>query len=263
MKVVILAGGLGSRLSEETNLKPKPMVEIGGKPILWHIMKIYSQHGFNDFLICLGYKGYMIKEYFANYFLHQSNVTFDLSANSMEILDNSTEPWKVTLIDTGANSQTGARIKKVKKYLNGETFFLTYGDGLSNIDITDQLAFHKNHGRAMTVTAIQPDGRYGALEIDEQGEVKSFLEKPKGDGAYINGGFFVCESSIFDYIPDGENADFEVQTIPQIAENNQLSAYKHDGFWKCMDTLRDKRQLENLLATENAKWLIPEKITTF
>ena len=254
MKVVILAGGFGTRLSEETDIKPKPMVEIGGKPILWHIMKIYSAHGFNDFVICLGYKGYVIKEYFANYFLHMSDVTIDLKNNQMEIHDVKAEPWKVTLVDTGLNTMTGGRIKRVQKYIGNDTFMLTYGDGVANINIKELLEFHKRHGKFATVTAVQPSGRFGALDLDE-GKVKAFKEKPKGDGAWINGGFFVLEPQVFDYI-NGDETIWEREPLENLAKDGQLMAYKHTGFWKPMDTLRDKRELQVLWESGEAPWKI-------
>ncbi len=254
MKVVILAGGFGTRLSEETDIKPKPMVEIGGKPILWHIMKIYSTYGFNDFVICLGYKGYVIKEYFANYFLHMSDVTIDLKNNQLEIHNVKAEPWKVTLVDTGLNTMTGGRIKRVQKYIGNETFMLTYGDGVANINIKELLEFHKNHGKFATVTAVQPSGRFGALDL-EDGKVKAFKEKPKGDGAWINGGFFVLEPQIFEYI-DGDETIWERDPLENLARDGQLMAYKHTGFWKPMDTLRDKRELESLWQSGNPPWKV-------
>ena len=254
MKVVILAGGFGTRLSEETDIKPKPMVEIGGKPILWHIMKIYSTYGFNDFVICLGYKGYVIKEYFANYFLHMSDVTIDLKNNQMEIHDVKAEPWKVTLVDTGLNTMTGGRIKRVQKYIGNDTFMLTYGDGVANINIKELLEFHKKHGKFATVTAVQPSGRFGALDLDEN-KVKAFKEKPKGDGAWINGGFFVLEPQIFDYIK-GDETIWERDPLENLAKDGQLMAYRHTGFWKPMDTLRDKRELESLWQSGNPPWKV-------
>lgn len=256
MKVVILAGGLGSRLSEETTLKPKPMVEIGGKPILWHIMKIYSAHGFNDFVICLGYKGYVIKEYFANYFLHQSDVTFDMAKNQMQIHDSHAEPWKVTLVDTGVNSMTGGRIKRVAPYLNNEPFMLTYGDGVSNVDIKALVAHHQANKKLLTVTAVQPSGRFGALNMaSDMKTVTSFEEKPKGDGAWINGGFFVCQPEVIPYIKEDATI-WERDPMEKIAADGQLTAYKHDGFWKPMDTLRDKQELEQDWAANQAEWKI-------
>ena len=252
MKVVILAGGFGTRLSEETDIKPKPMVEIGGKPILWHIMKIYSSHGFNEFVILLGYKGYVIKEYFSNYFLHQSDVTFDMANNKMEIHQHECEPWKVTLLETGLNTMTGGRIKRATEYIGDETFLLTYGDGVSDINITDLMKFHGSHEKLVTMTAVQPAGRYGALNIEENAEVSSFIEKPRGDGAWINGGFFVCEPEVCNMIT-GDETVFEEQPLNKIAELGELVAYKHDGFWQCMDSLRDKTNLLNMW-NNNAVW---------
>lgn len=254
MKVLILAGGYGTRLSEATDVKPKPMVEIGGKPILWHILKTYSHHGFNDFVILLGYKGYVIKEYFANYFLHQSDLTIDISNNKIEIHNNSSEPWKVTLIDTGLDTLTGGRIKRAAKYINNETFLLTYGDGVADVDIKKSVEFHKKHGKLVTMTAIQPEGRFGALDI--QGDhIRSFVEKPKGDGSWINGGFFVCQPEVLNYI-DGDSTIFERQPLERIAQAEQLMAYKHEGFWQCMDTMRDKNKLEELWASDEAEWKV-------
>ncbi|NJA06644.1 MULTISPECIES: glucose-1-phosphate cytidylyltransferase [Methylomonas] len=244
MKAVILAGGLGTRLSEESHLKPKPMIEIGGRPILWHIMKLFSHYGINEFIICLGYKGYVIKEYFANYFLHMSNVTFDMAANRMEVHQRYAEPWRVTLIDTGEATMTGGRLKRVRDYLDGQAFCFTYGDGLSDVDIGALIDFHRRHGKWATVTAIQPPGRYGALDIADTA-VKGFQEKPAGDGAWINGGFFVLEPDIFEVI-DGDQSSWEGQPLADLAAKDQLRAYKHAGFWQAMDTLRDKTQLEEL-----------------
>ena len=253
MKVLILAGGFGTRLSEETDIRPKPMADIGGKPILWHIMKIYSHYGFNDFVILLGYKGYYIKEYFANYFLHQSDVTFDLSTNHMEVHNNTSEPWKVTLLETGLHTMTGGRIKRAKDYINNEPFLLTYGDGVANININDLLSFHKSHSRLITMTAVQPEGRFGVLEIDERSKVISFMEKPKGDGSWINGGFFVCQPQVIDYIND-DNSVFEREPLEKLAKEGNLYTFKHEGFWKCMDTLRDKTQLNEMWESNKAKW---------
>ena len=253
MKVVILAGGFGTRLSEETDIKPKPMVEIGGKPILWHIMKNYSSHGFNEFVILLGYKGYVIKECFSNYFLHQSDVTFDLANNSMEVHQNESEPWKVTLLDTGLGTLTGGRIKRAKDYIGDDDFLLTYGDGLSDVDIAKTVEFHKSHGKNITMTAVQPAGRYGALDIKADNSISSFKEKPKGDGAWINGGFFVCKSEVLDYI-DGDSTTFEQEPLTDLAAEGQLMSFKHDGFWECMDTLRDKTNLCQLWDSDQAPW---------
>jgi glucose-1-phosphate cytidylyltransferase len=258
MKVVILAGGLGTRLSEETVLKPKPMVEIGGQPILWHIMKIYSSFGFNEFVICLGYKGYMIKEYFANYYRHQSNVTIDLQNNSMQVHDSHAEPWKVTLIDTGKETQTGGRIRQIQPYTNNEAFMLTYGDGLGNVNIPQLLEYHKKSKKLLTVTAVQPSARFGALNLDKENNVLSFLEKPKGDGAWINGGFFVCEPGIFKYIKPDDSIIWEREPMEKIAEDKQMVAFKHENFWKPMDTLRDRIDLETLWESGKAPWKLWE-----
>ena len=253
MKVVLLAGGLGTRISEETVLKPKPMIEIGGMPILWHIMKMYSAHGFNDFVVCLGYKGYLVKEYFNNYFLHRSDVTVDLSDNSLKVHDSQAEPWKITLVDTGLNSMTGGRIKRIQPHIGNEPFLLTYGDGVSNVDITGLVNFHRAHGKYCTVTAVQPSGRFGALNISEDDQVLSFREKPKGDGSWINGGFFVCQPEVFNYI-NGDDTTWEKEPMENIAHDGQMKTFKHDGFWKPMDTLRDKQELETEWNSGNAKW---------
>jgi len=255
MKVLILAGGMGTRLSEETNIIPKPMVEIDGKPILWHIMKIYSSHGYNDFIILLGYKGYVIKEYFANYFLHKSDVTFNMKENKMTIHEDHCEPWNVTLIDTGLHTMTGGRVKRAQKYVGDEPFMLTYGDGVSDIDIGKLVEFHKAHGKTATMTSVQPDGRFGALVFNEDGEVTSFAEKPKGDGSWINAGFFVCESKVFDYITEGDTTIFERSPLENLAKDGELYTYHHNGFWKCMDTLRDKQQLQAMCDEGNAPWI--------
>jgi glucose-1-phosphate cytidylyltransferase len=257
MKVVILAGGLGTRISEETDVRPKPMVEIGNKPILWHIMKIYSHHGFNDFIICLGYKGYVIKEYFANYFLHQSDVTIDLQKNMMEIHQSKAEPWKITLVDTGLNTMTGGRIKRVQQYIGNKPFMLTYGDGVGDIDIKTIVNVHKKHKKYATVTSVQPSGRFGALNLDADKNVISFQEKPKGDGAWINGGFFVLEPGVFDYIHSDETV-WEREPLENLAKDIQLVAYTHTGFWQPMDTLRDKNQLEELWKSGKAPWKVWE-----
>ncbi|HEC00260.1 MAG TPA: glucose-1-phosphate cytidylyltransferase [Sphingomonadales bacterium] len=254
MKAVILAGGFGTRISEETHIKPKPMIEIGGRPILWHIMKIYSHYGINEFIVCLGYKGYIIKEYFANYFLHMSDVTFDMTNNNMEVHHRHTEPWKVTLVDTGDDSLTGGRLKRVAPYLNGESFCFTYGDGVSDVNITKLIKYHTEQGRLATMTAIQPPGRYGSLDIDDN-IIQKFQEKPKGDGGWINGGFFVLESKVLDYIA-GDQITWEQEPLEQLASENQLVAYKHDGFWKAMDTLRDKVRLEELWQAHKAPWKV-------
>ena len=255
MKVLLLAGGFGTRLSEETDIRPKPMVEIGGKPILWHIMKIYSYYGFNEFVILLGYKGYYIKEYFANYFLYNSDVTIDLKTNEMQIHNNSSEPWKVTLLDTGLNSMTGSRIKRAQKIIGDEPFMLTYGDGVGNIDIKKLLEFHKSHGRAMTMTSAQPDGRFGALNISDNNQVLEFKEKPKGDGSWINAGFFVCEPKVFDYIKENdESVVFEQEPLKNLAQDGEIFTYKHNGFWMPMDTLRDKNKLNEMWNINSAPW---------
>ncbi len=255
MKVAILAGGLGTRISEETDIRPKPMVQIGGKPIIWHIMKHYSHYGYNDFVILLGYKGYTIKEYFANYFLHQSDVTIDISNNRMEIHNNTSEPWNVTLVDTGPETQTGGRVKRAEKYLQGQTFMLTYGDGLSDVNLRELEKFHRENGKLMTLTTVQPEGRFGALDLDGA-QVRRFAEKPKGDGSWINGGFFVCEPKIFDYIKEGDSTILERAPLESLAADGQLVAYKHENFWKPMDTLRDKMQLEQLWTDKKAPWKV-------
>jgi len=253
MKVVILAGGLGTRLAEETSVRPKPMVEVGGKPILWHIMKIYSQHGVNDFIVCCGYKGYFIKEYFQNYFLHQSDITFSMKDNSMKVHEQRTEPWTVTLVDTGDNSMTGGRLGRVANYLkNEEAFCMTYGDGVSDVDITKLLAFHKSHGKQATLTATYPPGRFGALNF-EGNQITEFIEKPKGDGAMINGGFFVLSPRVLDRI-SGDDCIWEQDPLMGLATEGQLMAYKHEGFWQPMDTLRDKMHLEELWEEDKAPW---------
>lgn len=255
MKAVILAGGLGTRLSEETGLKPKPMVEIGGKPILWHIMKIYSSHGINEFVICCGYKGYLIKEYFANYFLHMSDVTFDMQSNEMRVHHKRAEPWKVTLVDTGEHSMTGGRLKRVAEYVKSdESFCLTYGDGVGDVDISSSLKFHRSHGKIATLTAAFPPGRFGALDM-EDGVIRSFKEKPKGDGAMINGGFFVLSPKVLDYI-DGDDTIWEQYPLKTLAEERQLMAFQHNGFWQPMDTLRDMVHLEELWTSGSAPWKV-------
>ncbi|MCO5948257.1 glucose-1-phosphate cytidylyltransferase [Mucilaginibacter flavidus] len=253
MKVVLLAGGLGTRLSEETVLKPKPMVEIGGMPILWHIMKIYSSYGFNDFVVCLGYKGYVIKEFFSNYFLHKSDVTIDMTNNTVKVHDSQAEPWKITLVDTGNDSMTGGRIKRIAKHVENDTFMLTYGDGVGDVDIKKLLEVHKQGGKHCTVTAVQPSGRFGALNISGDQSVHSFMEKPKGDGSWINGGFFVCEPAVFDYI-EGDHTLWEQEPMEKLASDSQLMSFKHEGFWKPMDTLRDKQELEGDWSNNKAKW---------
>ena len=254
MKVVILAGGLGTRISEETHLKPKPMIEIGGKPILWHIMKSYSAFGINDFVICCGYKGYMIKEYFANYFLHTSDVTFDMKNNKMEVHRKSAEPWKVTLVDTGLETMTGGRLKKVQDFIDNETFCFTYGDGVSNVDISKLIEFHNKSNTLATVTAVQPPGRFGTLDITGN-KITNFEEKPAGDGNWINGGFFVLEPKIFDYI-DEYSTIWERQPLENLAKDKQLSAFRHSDFWQPLDTLRDKNYLESLWISNKAPWKI-------
>lgn len=253
MKAVILAGGLGTRLSEETSTRPKPMVEIGGKPILWHIMKMYSAHGINDFIICCGYKGYVIKEYFANYFLHMSDVTFNMRDNTMQVHDKRAEAWSVTLVDTGDDSMTGGRLRRVADYVKDEeSFCFTYGDGVGDIDISTSIAFHKQHGKAATLTATYPPGRFGALDI-RQGQVLNFKEKPKGDGAMINGGFFVLNPEVLDYITD-DSSVWEQEPLMNLAAENRLMAFEHQGFWQPMDTLRDKHHLEELWTSGKAPW---------
>lgn len=255
MKAVILAGGLGTRISEETAVRPKPMVEIGGKPILWHIMKMYSAHGINDFIICCGYKGYVIKEYFANYFLHMSDVTFDLTShNQMKVHQQFAEPWKVTLIDTGEQTLTGGRLKRVKPYLDNSDFCFTYGDGVSDVDLTQLIDFHKRHGKRATVTAVQPPGRFGALDLDGQ-SVRSFMEKPHGDGMYINGGFFVLSPRVIDLI-EGDQTIWEKDPLEFLAQQGELQAFAHSGFWQPMDTLRDKQLLEDLWSSGKAPWKV-------
>ncbi|MFZ4740820.1 MAG: glucose-1-phosphate cytidylyltransferase [Bacteroidales bacterium] len=256
MKVVILAGGLGSRLSEETTLKPKPMVEIGGRPILWHIMKIYSHYGYNDFIICCGYKGYMIKEYFANYFLHQADVTIDLKQNKLEVHQSNVEPWRITLIDTGLDTMTGGRIKKIQKYVGNEPFMLTYGDGLGNVNIKELVEFHTKQNKLATVTVVQPSGRFGAIHFNQENSVEifAFQEKPKGDNTWINGGFFVLQPEVFDYIKDGDSTIWEREPLETLAKDKQLHAFRHYGFWKPMDTIRDKEDLEDLWKTDKCDW---------
>lgn len=256
MKAVILAGGFGTRLSEETGVKPKPMVEIGDKPILWHIMKIYSAHGINDFIICLGYKGHIIKEYFASYSLHKSDITFDLRNGNMQVHQNETEPWRVTLIDTGDKSMTGGRLKRVKKYIGNNSFCLTYGDGVTDLNIKKLIAFHKRQKTLATLTAVQSPGRFGAFTLDhDQDIISTFKEKPKGDGAWINGGFFVLEPGVLDYI-EGDLTIWEREPMEKLAQEGMLSAYKHHGFWQNMDTLRDKMYLEEIWASPNPSWKI-------
>ena len=255
MKAVILAGGLGTRISEETHLKPKPMVEIGGKPMLWHIMKLYSAHGVNDFVICCGYKGYVIKEYFANYFMHMSDVTFDMVNNQMQVHEQYAEPWRVTLVDTGDDTLTGGRLKRIAPYiLNEEAFCFTYGDGLSDVNITAAIDFHRQHGKLATVTAVQPPGRYGALQLNGR-QVDGFMEKPRGDGGLINGGFFVLSPQCLDFI-ESDDSSWEAKPLITLAAKGQLMAFEHQGFWQPMDTLREKNQLEELWQSGNAPWKI-------
>lgn len=254
MKAVILAGGLGTRISEESHLRPKPMIGIGGKPIIWHIMKIYSHHGINDLVICLGYKGYVIKEYFANYFLHMSDVTFDMSENQMHIHNRHAEPWRVTLVDTGENTATGGRLKRVRDYVGDETFCLTYGDGVADVDLPALIDFHNRHGKLATVTAVQPPGRYGALDVRGE-QVHGFQEKPLGDGGWINGGFFVLEPGIFDYI-EGDATTWEYEPMRALAQDGQLMTHVHRGFWQAMDTLRDRSYLEERWKADEAQWRI-------
>jgi glucose-1-phosphate cytidylyltransferase len=257
MKVVLLAGGRGTRISEETGTKPKPMVEIGERPILWHIMKIYSHFGFDDFVVCLGYKGYMIKEFFANYFLHRSDVIMDLDNNAMEVLETKAESWRIWLIHTGMETMTGGRIKRIQKYIGNETFMLTYGDGVANVDLPALYEFHKTHGKLATVTSVQPAGRFGTLVLDENQNVKRFAEKPRGDGAWFNGGFFVLEPGIFDYI-EGDHTTWEQEPLQRIAKDDQLITFHHHGFWKPMDTLRDKLELEAMWNSPNPPWKVWE-----
>jgi glucose-1-phosphate cytidylyltransferase len=255
MKVVILAGGFGTRMSEETGVKPKPMVEIGGRPILWHIMKIYSEFGFNEFIILLGYKGYVIKEFFSNYFLHQSDVTIDLADNSVQVHQNESESWKVTLLDTGLNTMTGGRIKQAEPFIGKEDFLLTYGDGLSDVNISNLVAYHNKHGKILTMTAVQPDGRYGVIDIKQNNLVSSFKEKPKSDDAWINGGFFVCKPEVLKYI-DNDATIFEQEPLVSIAKNNELAAFKHLGFWKCMDSVKDMKDFNALWEDAKPPWKV-------
>ena len=255
MKVVIFAGGFGTRLMEETEARPKPMVEIGGKPILWHILKMYEHHGYNEFVICLGYKATFIKEYFYNYYLHNSDVTIELANNKVEVHLSETESFKVTLIDTGLNTNTAGRLKQVEKYVKDETFMLTYGDGVADINLTELLSFHQSHGRLATLTSVQVPGRFGNLEINSSGEVSTFIEKPTGDGMWINGGFFVLEPEIFKYLEGNmDDIQWEKEPLGSIAKDQQLAAYRHNGFWKCMDALRDRVELETMWNSGNAKW---------
>lgn len=254
MKVVILAGGFGTRISEESHLKPKPMIGIGDKPILWHIMKEYSMHGFNEFIICLGYKAYVIKEYFADYFLHTSDVTFDLAKNEMTVHNNFAEPWKVTLVDTGLNTMTGGRVKRIQKYVGNEPFMLTYGDGVSDVDITKLVEFHKSHGKIATMTTVNVGQRFGVIVTDNDGIIRSFREKKDSDGSWINGGYMVLNPEVFDYITDGDETVFEQAPLENLAKDGELVAFKHEGFWQCMDTQRDKMKLEEMWNSGNAPW---------
>ncbi|MDD5746086.1 MAG: glucose-1-phosphate cytidylyltransferase [Candidatus Omnitrophica bacterium] len=259
MKVVILCGGRGTRISEATEMIPKPMIEVGGKPILWHIMKIYSYYGFNDFVLCLGYRGYVIKEYFSHYFLHMSDVTIDMAHNKMKIHNTASEPWKVTLIDTGIDTMTGGRLKRIERYIDAETFMLTYGDGVADVDLRQLIKTHKKNKKFATLTAVRSAGRFGVLDIDTNGSVKSFLEKPKGEGSWINAGFFVLEPDVFRYIADGDASIWERAPLEGLAADQQLGVYKHDGFWKCMDTLRDKIELEKEIEEASAPWILWNK----
>ncbi len=256
MKVVILAGGRGTRISEETETIPKPMVEIGGKPIIWHIMKIYSRYGFNDFIICLGYRGYIIKEYFSHYFMHMSDVTIDLEHNKTEVHNSASEPWKVMLVDTGIDTMTGGRLKRVERYLDGKSFMLTYGDGVADVDINKLILAHKKNKRLASLTAVQAAGRFGSMDMGNKESVKSFLEKPKGSNSWISAGFFVLEPQIFNYIKKGDKSVWEQQPLENLAKDRQLTAYRHNGFWKCMDTLRDKIELEKLWESGKAEWKV-------
>lgn len=257
MKVLILAGGLGTRISEESHLRPKPMIEIGGMPIMWHIMKLYSHYGFNDFVICAGYKQYVIKEYFSNYFLHKSDITYDFTTgkHDMIIHNNTAEPWKVTVVDTGLNTMTGGRVKRVKRYLDNETFMVTYGDGVSNVNIEELFKFHKSHGKLMTLTGVQPEGRFGVMDFYENSRIQAFREKSKSDSGWINGGFMVCNPEVLEYILD-DTIILEREPMDKLAELGELMCYKHDGFWQCMDTLRDKEKLERLWENGEAPWKV-------
>jgi len=254
MKVVILAGGFGTRLSEESDLRPKPMVEIGGRPILWHIMKIYSSFGFNEFIVCCGYKGYYIKDYFHHYYMHEADISIDLLRNTIEFHHSKAEPWQVTLVDTGLNTMTGGRVKRVAPFLGADSFMLTYGDGVADVDINHLLECHERSGKLVTLTAVQPSGRFGSLEIESDGKVSSFKEKPKGDGAWINGGFFVCEHEALEYIAEGDQSIWERGPLETLASENQLNSYRHGGFWLPMDTLRDKNELQRLWESGQAPW---------
>lgn len=256
MKVVLLAGGLGTRLSEETDIKPKPMVEIGGMPILWHIMKIYSHYGFNEFVVCAGYKAYFVKDFFYHYFMHSSDMTFDMQENKVIYHNSHAEPWKVTIVDTGLNTMTGGRIKRIQRFIGDEPFMLTYGDGVSNIDIPELIKKHEASGKIATLTAVQPSGKFGALQITDQNQITAFKEKPQGDGAWINGGFFVCKPQVFDYINDGDGTIWERGPLEGIAHDGGLNAYRHTGFWKPMDTLRDKLELNEMWEEHKAPWKV-------
>jgi len=256
MKVVILAGGFGTRLSEETHSIPKPMAKIGDKPILWHIMKQYSHYGFNEFVICLGYKGYVIKEYFSNYFLHNSTVTIDLAKNSTEIHKSTTEPWKITLVETGLHTMTGGRIKRIQEYVGDEPFMLTYGDGVSDVNIADLVEYHKTNGKLCTVTAYRPSGKFGSLNLNEKMEVQSFTEKPAGDGMWVNAGFFVCQPEVFDYIQEGDETIFERTPLEKLAKDGEMQAFKHEGFWKPMDILKDNKDLNEMWDSGKAPWKV-------
>jgi glucose-1-phosphate cytidylyltransferase len=256
MKVVILAGGYGTRLSEETELRPKPMVEIGGRPILWHIMKIYSHYGFNEFIICCGYKSYYIKDYFYHYYMHAADMTIDLAENKVEYHTSDSEPWKITLVDTGLETMTGGRIKRIQKYVNNEPFMMTYGDGVADINIDRLLAYHQEKGKQATLTAVLPSGKFGALEIARDDSITSFFEKPQGDGSWVNGGFFVFQPEVFDYITEGDSTIFERKPLENLSNAGQLQSYKHTGFWKSMDTLREKMELQRLWKNGNPPWKI-------
>ena len=258
MKVVILAGGFGTRISEESHLKPKPMIEIGEQPILWHIMKEYSKYGFNEFIICLGYKAYVIKEYFADYFLHTSDVTFDLAKNEMTVHNNFSEPWKVTLVDTGLNTMTGGRVKRIQKYVGNEPFMLTYGDGVSDVDISKLVEFHKSHGKIATMTTVNVGQRFGVIVTDEEGIIRAFREKRDADGSWINGGYMVLNPQVFDYIKDGDETVFEQTPLEGLANDGELVAFRHEGFWQCMDTQRDKMKLEEMWNSGSAPWKVWE-----
>lgn len=256
MKLVVLAGGLGTRISEVSHLVPKPMIEVGGKPILWHILKIYASHGITEFIICCGYKGYVIKEYFANYFLHNSDISIDLTENSIEVLNNNSEPWKITLVDTGLDTMTGGRINRIRNYVGSDSFLLTYGDGVGDVNITQAIANHKLSKKILTVTAYKPEGRFGALEISDDGLVSSFMEKPQGDNAWINAGFFVCEPKVFDYFSGKDSEIFEREPMEKIAKAGLMNSFKHAGFWKPMDTMRDNIELNDMWKQNKAPWKI-------